>query len=1093
MISIPGVLAATPLLNGSSHPLPADQSHSLQFPQGNTGADSARFSYVTGSGITETLFASTGALIAVVEVPWERYGQQQDESHFILGNDWRDVPLGGGMSLAAMGPREDSSQRQIVFRVSNDSLQSRKGTVSLTGMPRRLVICVSSDGANLAMRVYADGVLAGSEAWDGGLTGFSGLALDGDVLLIGCTGSGSSLAGTPFGSGATRGFDGSVGFVGYHAGAVADAALESISFGQRPEVALPVAANWLIGREFEDYTAPTVPAASWATADTRGDWVATETRAFAPGGDVTVARDGSGNWLGLDPLLDGQVWGCAPGQSSVSVPLSGTGSGLSGGVEARLIYLDGTVASDWQTVAGASLGAGPWSGTVTWPLSTEGWGYVEVRDTATGALDQRSRAQVGVGWVIACVGQSNIEFPVKNTVGGFGPSDPGNLSIAFRFRSQNTVSGLAPGSGSLVVDRVTVDSPRTNGTSAMADELKRYGNTPVMLIDMMQEGSGPGNLQDDGLTNRLWSDAPGAILDKVGNRVSAFAIEWSASAPYFAIDEAYNALIKGDSSGGQVTWTIGADHYLHSSDFFHTTSVGVALIPYPGVQSQAQGTIDQDFSWTNPSDGDLEFQYMRTLRAYVDANPGFTLGASMGAVELDGGHAEDALAKDRAARAVLVSGLNACGVAPVQSPLAVGLDMDAGLGFGDILIDLPEGGDLQTEWGLNAETPPAGVNAVQGIEITDITGSNVPVRSGFTTAIADSGTGAAPNRQARLRFSKDSGAWEPGTLVHLLPGWGMFYGVEFFTNDLWKGWPRESSEAYGGLGLLVPQGLGSFAIPVDPVAHLGARAWFDVNDETQFFQERTGAAASTPAGDGDPVGTVVVSGPAGGFFVAPSDSARPIRRRLVQSIDKVLADNNTRFTYKAAGAEVWYLDFDGVDDRLDYSAGALIPDSDSWALGMAVASTDLGANRHVVSQANGLPAGFGDFAIFQNVATNLGPFGSHWRTTWKEASPEIIDPPLVANMYSGQPDEQAMLFACAPGSAELIGRQRTTAGTQVPSTSGVNQVTFSFGQSAQVPMLGAYKGRVYGIFVSDVALSETQKRQASVWLGQRFGQIAPYW
>jgi hypothetical protein len=42
-----------------------------------------------------------------------------------------------------------------------------------------------------------------------------------------------------------------------------------------------------------------------------------------------------------------------------------------------------------------------------------------------------------------------------------------------------------------------------------------------------------------------------------------------------------------------------------------------------------------------------------------------------------------------------------------------------------------------------------------------------------------------------------------------------------------------------------------------------------------FFQERTGAAATTPAGNGDPVGTVL-DNITGLYATAPSDAARPI-------------------------------------------------------------------------------------------------------------------------------------------------------------------------------------------------------------------------
>lgn len=55
-------------------------------------------------------------------------------------------------------------------------------------------------------------------------------------------------------------------------------------------------------------------------------------------------------------------------------------------------------------------------------------------------------------------------------------------------------------------------------------------------------------------------------------------------------------------------------------------------------------------------------------------------------------------------------------------------------------------------------------------------------------------------------------------------------------------------------------------------------AIWDFLDPSIFFQERTGASATTTAGVGDPVGTVLDSSGNGFHLIAPSDSARPILR-----------------------------------------------------------------------------------------------------------------------------------------------------------------------------------------------------------------------
>ena len=73
-----------------------------------------------------------------------------------------------------------------------------------------------------------------------------------------------------------------------------------------------------------------------------------------------------------------------------------------------------------------------------------------------------------------------------------------------------------------------------------------------------------------------------------------------------------------------------------------------------------------------------------------------------------------------------------------------------------------------------------------------------------------------------------------------------------------------------------------------------AGLWWDVQPGN-CFQETTGAAATTPASVGDPVGTIVDLGGNGNFGVAPSNAARPILRQE---------------------GDDFYLEFDGTDDQI---------------------------------------------------------------------------------------------------------------------------------------------------------------------------------
>lgn len=73
--------------------------------------------------------------------------------------------------------------------------------------------------------------------------------------------------------------------------------------------------------------------------------------------------------------------------------------------------------------------------------------------------------------------------------------------------------------------------------------------------------------------------------------------------------------------------------------------------------------------------------------------------------------------------------------------------------------------------------------------------------------------------------------------------------------------------------------------------------WLDPSDDAVVFQETTGASATTAAGDGDPVGTILDKSGNGNHATAPTSAARPVRRKTPGGL--------------------WYLEFDGVGDCFD--------------------------------------------------------------------------------------------------------------------------------------------------------------------------------
>jgi hypothetical protein len=77
---------------------------------------------------------------------------------------------------------------------------------------------------------------------------------------------------------------------------------------------------------------------------------------------------------------------------------------------------------------------------------------------------------------------------------------------------------------------------------------------------------------------------------------------------------------------------------------------------------------------------------------------------------------------------------------------------------------------------------------------------------------------------------------------------------------------------------------------------ISSAIWLDASDASTLLQERTGGAATTSAGIGDPVGSWFNKGSAGGWATAPADSDRPILRQT--------------------GGDKYYLEFDGAGDTL---------------------------------------------------------------------------------------------------------------------------------------------------------------------------------
>lgn len=110
----------------------------------------------------------------------------------------------------------------------------------------------------------------------------------------------------------------------------------------------------------------------------------------------------------IEPDQIGLVVNRDAGQTSRAVPITGTYSGAApSSIQYRVMTAAGVVSGlDWQTLSGATIGSGVWSGTTAAIPTSAADCWVEVRKGDAQAITGKSR-RFSVGIVVALYGQSN--------------------------------------------------------------------------------------------------------------------------------------------------------------------------------------------------------------------------------------------------------------------------------------------------------------------------------------------------------------------------------------------------------------------------------------------------------------------------------------------------------------------------------------------------------------------------------------------------------------------------------------------------------------------------------------------------------------
>jgi hypothetical protein len=136
--------------------------------------------------------------------------------------------------------------------------------------------------------------------------------------------------------------------------------------------------------------------------------------------------------------------------------------------------------------------------------------------------------------------------------------------------------------------------------------------------------------------------------------------------------------------------------------------------------------------------------------------------------------------------------------------------------------------------------------------------------------------------------------------------------------------------SFGLPGLTLSKGGGGVTFPTlaEIIAISGMEVAFSFRESGAAYQERTGASATTPSGDGNPIGSAKNVGSLGSWLTAADNAQRPVLH---------------------TGGGLWWAEGDGIDDLLSGALGAF-RNTPEWRLFLGLKNTGTtAANRQAVN------------------------------------------------------------------------------------------------------------------------------------------------
>lgn len=765
---------------------------SIRFPDSNDKPTNsgASFSYLTApspSPTTGTWFNTDQAFIFSLELPYDEMdGIGASAVYGVLGNSGAGASARTfGFTLGGKKHTTLAGKLRAVFNSeSAASTDWFSGDIDVSGI-RRMVVSFRAVGSTFYYDVYSRGVLIGQVTKATGA--FATSARTTANYLIGALGNSSGILNP---SGSSSAYVGSIGWVGHHVGTVTDADLAALSLGIDPLAQL-AAANWRQFRYLPDTSSASLAKPAAATGDATAAFTTTGT-GFERGSNIVPARSGS-DWFACDFIPNGRVWGLTRGATTVAVPVAGRASVSLAGAVAQVRAFDeatGQLTKDWTPVTGGTIAAdGSWSGTVALPINS-GWGHLDARPGTNDALKHRLRSKVGVGYALGVMGQSQMEIALTATGMGYTPPAAAAVSIAIQDRTGNDI---------ITLKRSRPDRPVSDFAAVVGQVLAQKNITaPVALLGMVKGGSSMGDLMDDSLTARLWTDLT-RMTALAGREVSVIGLNWATEDMGSGnIGSGYIIpLATGAAPSGPLAAPYTVQHHLKDGTF--QSGMVVALSPVTRhTDTSKTGATDNSGGAYTGNAGKARADYYAFAASRPDAFAAMGPSLDDMAITSSGGPHQPTNVDEgpaRVARRWLIATLRALSLDTTTDPSIMAATLASGGAAIEVTVSRPNGGSIQTAWAIKGVAVPSGETTVQGFEVsTD--GGTTWSRSGFTAEIVDAAAGT-------VRLTKASGTWAAGTRLRYLANGPLDYGLPTEAQKLYHGMLYESGPLEGGLGLPV--------------------------------------------------------------------------------------------------------------------------------------------------------------------------------------------------------------------------------------------------------------------------------------------------